>query len=104
MKTQIHNLERVAQKNKGATERLEAQSRLSDLIIYGIEGDKNESWGASEDKFRHYISDELKVPEYNIRTERVHRLNTKLFTSLNYCQLLILPRSRKYIKCVQRKP
>ena len=76
LKTQVHNLERVAQKNNEATERLEAQSRRSNLIIYGIEGDKNESWEASEDKFRHYISDELKVPEYNIRTERVHRLNT----------------------------
>ena len=41
-----------------------------------MEGDKNESWEASEDTFRHYISDELKVPEHNIQTERVHRLNT----------------------------
>ena len=43
LKDQVDNLETTVQKNTDANERIEAQSRRSNLIFYGIQGDKKES-------------------------------------------------------------
>ena len=67
----------MVQKNTDANESMEAQSRRSNLIIYGIKGDKKESWETSELKFRQYLSDELEIDALKIRTERVYRLKTR---------------------------
>ena len=67
-------MELAIQQNKDANERMEAQSRRRNLIIYGIQGDKKESWETSEFKLRDNIRDELNIDESRIQTERVHRL------------------------------
>ena len=77
LKIQVQNLEQIAYRNSEANEKLESQSRRSNLIIYGISGDKDESWETSEDKFRHYIETELGISEHRMPTERVHRLRSK---------------------------
>ena len=77
LKDQVDNLETTVQKNTDANERIEAQSRRSNLIFYGIQGDKKESWETSEEKLREYLTDELHINESRIQTERVHRLKTK---------------------------
>ena len=77
LKDQVDNLETTVQKITDANERMEAQSRRSNLIFYGIQGDKKESWETSEEKLREYLTDELHIDESRIQTERVHRLKTK---------------------------
>ena len=47
LKGQVDDMELSIQKNTDANERMEAQSRRSNLIIYGIQGDKKESWETS---------------------------------------------------------
>lgn len=77
LKEQVNQLEIESRKNTEANEKIESQSRRSNLILYGIAGDKRESWEESEEKFREYLSDNLKIDQTKIQTERVHRLNTK---------------------------
>ena len=75
--TRVENLETIIQSNCEHTEKIEAQSRRSNLNIYGIEEDHDESWETTEGKFREYVSRELNLNESNIQTERVHRLRSK---------------------------
>lgn len=77
LKEQVSQLEIDSRKNAEANEKLESQSRRSNLILYGIAGDKRESWEESEEKFRGYLAESLKIDQSKIQTERVHRLNTK---------------------------
>lgn len=77
LKEQVNRLEVDSRKNTEANEKLESQSRRSNLILYGIAGNKRESWEESEEKFREYLSNNLKIDQTKIQTERVHRLNTK---------------------------
>ena len=77
LKEQVNQLEVDSRKNTEANEKLESQSRRSNLILYGIAGNKRESWEESEGKFREYLSDNLKIDQTKVQTERVHRLNTK---------------------------
>ena len=77
LKDQVDNLETTVQKNTNANERMEAQARRSNLIFYGIQGDKKESWETSEEKLQEYLTDELHINESRIQTKRVHRLKTK---------------------------
>ena len=45
LKVKVDNLEQVVNKNSEANEKLESQSRRSNLIMYGIRGNRDESWG-----------------------------------------------------------
>ena len=74
---QVDDMELAIQQITDANERMEAQSRRSNLNIYGIQGDKKESWETSEFKLRDYIRDILNIDESRIQTERVHRLKTR---------------------------
>ncbi len=73
--------ERLSSENERLKDRVyrnEAQSRRNNLLFFGIEDEKGESWETSEEKVRNFMVNTLKLDggdHFNL--ERVHRLNTK---------------------------
>ena len=63
--------------NADKNEKLEAHSRRNNLLIYGIDQERDESVETTEEKFRDYVKDELGLDERDIPTERVHRLKSR---------------------------
>ena len=86
----VGNLEMIIQSNCEHTEKIEAQSRRSNLIIYGIKDERNETWKTIETQFREYIDKDLQLDETRIETERVHRLKSKEKTFDYQSQILFL--------------
>lgn len=58
-------------------DQLEGQSRRENLLFFGVEGDKNETWKQSETKVRGIVTDKLGIDGDDIALERAHRLKSK---------------------------
>ena len=54
----------------------ESQSRRDNLIFYGVDDDKNETWAETENKVRTIMKDKMKIDPSQIQIQRSHRLNT----------------------------
>ena len=77
LRVQVSNLQTMAVQNADKNEKLEAHSRRNNLLIYGIEEDRDETFNSTEEKFRDYVRDELGIDDRDISTERVHRLKSR---------------------------
>ena len=73
----VENLETIIQSHYEHTEKTAAQSRRSNLIIYGIKDERNETWKTTETQFREYVDKDLQLDETRIQTEQVHSLKSK---------------------------
>ena len=69
LKMKLDNLERK-------TDDLECRSKRNNLIIHGIDREKNETWQDCEELVNEMITDKLEMAE-TFQFDRVHRLNAK---------------------------
>ena len=56
---------------------MEAQSRRENLKFYNIQESGKESWAASENKMREYLTYDLHIDESKISIERAHRIGSQ---------------------------
>jgi len=69
----LEEVKRLATVNEQKNERLEAQSRRSNLKFHGITETSNETWEQSEAKIRDYLT-EMNIDDTSIQIDRAHRL------------------------------
>lgn len=72
----LTTLEQSVEQTEMKREKLEAQSRRSNLKFYGFEENEHETWDETENKVRDYIKTNLKLTD-TIQIERAHRLPVK---------------------------